>query len=59
MLRTQAPDVYDQWVTNQIKFDDSRVINAIEEFGYFARNDKYVAGGAGTVASTAASGPDR
>lgn len=52
MLRTQSPEVYDQWVTNQAKFDDPRVINAIEEFGYFARNDKYVAGGAATVAST-------
>ncbi len=52
MLRTQTPDVYDKWVTNEIKFDDPRVVAAIEEFGAFARNDKYVAGGAGTVAST-------
>jgi len=52
MLRTQSPDVYDKWVTNEIKFDDPRVVAAIEEFGAFARNDKYVAGGAGTVAST-------
>jgi alpha-glucoside transport system substrate-binding protein len=52
MLRTQSPEVYDQWVTNQVKFSDPRVVNAIEEFGYFARNDKYVAGGAATVAST-------
>lgn len=52
MLRTQSPDVYDQWVANEIPFDDPRVIAAIEEFGAFARNDKYVAGGAGAVAST-------
>ena len=52
MLRTQAPDVYDQWVSNEISFDDERVIAAIEEFGAFARNDDYVAGGAGVVAST-------
>lgn len=52
MLRTVEPSVYDQWVTNEIPFDDPRVINAIEEFGYFARNDDFVAGGAGTVAST-------
>lgn len=52
MLRTQSPDVYDKWVTNEIKFDDPRVIAAIDEFGAFARNDKWVAGGAGTVAST-------
>ncbi len=52
MLRTQTPDVYDQWVSNEISFDDERVVGAIEEFGYFARNDDYVAGGAGVVAST-------
>ncbi|APX17155.1 alpha-glucoside ABC transporter substrate-binding protein [Phaeobacter inhibens] len=52
MLRTQEPGVYDQWVSNDIPFTDPRVVNAIEEFGYFARNDDYVSGGAGAVAST-------
>jgi len=52
MLRTVEPSVYDQWVTNEIPFDDPRVIAAIEEFGAFARNDAYVAGGASAVAST-------
>ncbi len=52
MLRTQEPGVYDQWVTNEIPFDDPAVLGAIEEFGAFARNDDYVAGGAGAVAST-------
>ncbi|NKX71168.1 carbohydrate ABC transporter substrate-binding protein [Rhodobacteraceae bacterium R_SAG1] len=52
MLRTQDPGVYDQWVSNEIPFTDPRVVNAIEEFGYFARNDDYVSGGAGAVAST-------
>ncbi len=52
LLRTQDPAVYDQWVTNEIAFDDERIIGAIEGFGMFARNDDYVAGGAGVVAST-------
>lgn len=52
MLRTQPPEVYDQWVTNEIPFDDPAVVNAIEEFGYFARNDEYVQGGAEAVATT-------
>ncbi|UWS04844.1 ABC transporter substrate-binding protein [Phaeobacter inhibens] len=52
MLRTQDPSVYDQWVSNEIPFTDPRVIGAIEEFGHFARNDAYVSGGAGAVAST-------
>lgn len=52
MLRTQSPDVYDQWVSNEIPFTDERVVAAMEAFGEFALNDDYVAGGAGTVAST-------
>ncbi len=52
MLRTQPPEVYDQWVTNEIPFTDERVVAAIEDFGAFARNDDYVAGGAATAAST-------
>jgi alpha-glucoside transport system substrate-binding protein len=52
MLRTQSPAVYDQWVSNDIKFNDPRVVAAIEEFGAFARNDDYVAGGANAVATT-------
>ena len=52
MLRTQSPADYDAWVSNELKFTDAKVIGAIEEFGAFARNDAYVAGGAGAVAST-------
>lgn len=52
MLRTQDPATYDMWVSNEIPFNDPKVIGAIEEFGYFARNDDYVSGGAGAVATT-------
>jgi alpha-glucoside transport system substrate-binding protein len=52
MLRTQSPEDYDAWVSNDLKFNDAKVVGAIEEFGWFARNDAFVAGGAGAVAST-------
>ena len=52
MLRTQTTADYDAWVKNDLKFNDPKVVAAIEEFGAFARNDAYVAGGAGTVATT-------
>lgn len=52
MLRTQAPDVYDQWVTNEIPFNDARVVNAIDTFGIFAKNEKFVSGGSASVGST-------
>ena len=52
VLRTQAPEVYDDWVTNEIPFDDPRIVAAIDEFGWFARNDAFVAGSASAVAAT-------
>ena len=52
MLRTQTPEVYDQWVNNEIPFNDPRVIEAIETFGSFAKNDQFVQGGGEAVAAT-------
>lgn len=52
LLRTQPPEVYDGWVTNEIKFNDPRIIAAIEEFGSFARVEENVAGGTDAVATT-------
>lgn len=51
MLRTQPPEAYDKWVTNELAFDSPEVIGAIEEFGWFLQ-DNFVAGGRGAVAST-------
>jgi alpha-glucoside transport system substrate-binding protein len=51
MLRTQTPAVYDGWVDNSIKFNDPRVVEAIEAYGWFAKNDAYVDGGASAVAT--------
>jgi alpha-glucoside transport system substrate-binding protein len=52
MLRTATPEVYDQWTSHGMPFNSPEVVAAIEEFGAFARNDAYVAGGAAAVAST-------
>jgi alpha-glucoside transport system substrate-binding protein len=52
MLRTQSPETYDKWVTNELAFNSPEVVGAIDEFGAFAKNDAYVAGGAAAVAST-------
>jgi len=51
MLRTQSPETYDKWVTNEVKFDSPEVVGAIETFGSFAKNDAYVDGGSAGVAS--------
>ena len=51
MLRTQPTSVYADWITNKVKFNDPRVVAAIEEYGWFAKNDAYVDGGAKSVAT--------
>ena len=52
MLRTHSPNTYDQWVSNDMKFNDQRVIDAMEFFGSIALNDAYVNGGTKAVATT-------
>jgi alpha-glucoside transport system substrate-binding protein len=52
LLRTQPPEVYDGWVTNEIPFNDPRIVAAIDLFGTFAKNDDYVDGGVSSVGST-------
>lgn len=52
LLRTAEPEVYDGWVDNSVPFDDPRVIEAIELYGTFARNDDFVRGGSQAVATT-------
>jgi alpha-glucoside transport system substrate-binding protein len=52
MLRTQPPEVYDGWTTNAVKFNDPKVVAAIETFGSFAKNDALLDGGAAGVAAT-------
>jgi len=52
MLRTTSPENYDKWVSNELPFNDPIVVNAIEEFGWFAKNDAFVSGGAASVATT-------
>ncbi|WP_127072313.1 ABC transporter substrate-binding protein [Pelagibacterium lentulum] len=51
MLRLHEPDVYDGWVSNEIPFNDPRIVEAIELFGTFVQDD-WVDGGAAAAAST-------
>ena len=52
LLRTQPLEVYDGWVTNEIPFNDERIVAAIDAFGMFAKNDAWVSGGAASVATS-------
>jgi alpha-glucoside transport system substrate-binding protein len=52
MLRTVEPEVYQQWIDNDIPFTDERVQNAISLFGEIARNPDFVRGGPAGVQTT-------
>lgn len=45
VLRTAGGDVYDQWVANEIPFDDPAIVAAAETFGEVLFADGYVLGG--------------
>jgi alpha-glucoside transport system substrate-binding protein len=49
MLRTAGADVYDQWVANEIPFNDPAVKAAAETFAEIIFNDDYIAGTASNV----------
>jgi alpha-glucoside transport system substrate-binding protein len=53
MLRTAGTDVYDQWVSHEIPFNDESVQNAAEVFGQVMFGDGYVLGGADQTPSIA------
>jgi alpha-glucoside transport system substrate-binding protein len=46
MLDTAGPEVYDQWVSHEIPFNDEAVVTAGERFGDIMFADDYVLGGA-------------
>jgi alpha-glucoside transport system substrate-binding protein len=51
MLRTAGPDVYDQWVSHAIPFNDPQVATALDRVGTVLRNPAYV-GDVTAIAST-------
>jgi alpha-glucoside transport system substrate-binding protein len=42
VLREQGPDVYDQWVTHKIPFNDPKIVAAANRAGNILKNPKYV-----------------
>ncbi|GAA1865179.1 ABC transporter substrate-binding protein [Myceligenerans crystallogenes] len=53
VLRTAGPDVYDQWYTHEIPFDDPKIIEAFDAAGEILKNEDHVNGGLGGVDSIA------
>lgn len=53
VLRSAGPDVYDQWVSHEIPFNDPAILKAFDYADAILRNPAYVNGGIGDVASIA------
>lgn len=49
VLRQSGPDVYDQWVANEVPFTDPKIASAFDEFGKVALNSSYVNAGFGGI----------
>lgn len=53
MLRINTPEDYDAWVTNDLKFNDPKVVAALDVFGDIVKDNANVAGGTAAIATTA------
>ncbi len=52
VLRTAGPEVYDQWVSHDVKFSDPQIKSAVEEMGNIWLNPDYVLGGTTGILTT-------
>ena len=53
VLRVGGPEVYDQWVSHEIPFNDPVVVEALDEFAKIAKDEKMVLGGSNAILNTA------
>jgi alpha-glucoside transport system substrate-binding protein len=51
VLRQSGPEVYDQWVANEVKFTDEPIKEAFDAVGEILKNPEWVNAGYGDVAS--------
>ncbi len=53
VLRTAGPDVYEQWYTHEIPFNDPQIVEAFDTAGEILKNPDFVNAGLGGVDSIA------
>lgn len=53
VMRQAGPDVYDKWVSHEVKFSDPPIADALKTVGSIWKNPKYVNAGIGDVTSIA------
>jgi alpha-glucoside transport system substrate-binding protein len=49
----EGTDVYDQWVSHEIPFNDPQIVAAIDKAGTVLQNEDYIYGGTDTISATA------
>ncbi len=49
VLRVAGPDVYDQWVSHEIPFNDPQIAEALDAFGEIAKSDLVLGGEKGVL----------
>ncbi|MDR1633618.1 MAG: ABC transporter substrate-binding protein [Bifidobacteriaceae bacterium] len=54
VLRSAGPEVYDQWVSHVIPFNDAKIVGSLTEMSKILRDDKNVNAGIGDIKSIAA-----
>lgn len=52
VLSLYGPDIYNEWTSHSIPFDDPQITKAFDEFGKIAKTDGEVYGGVQTVVNT-------
>src|SRR5699024_9743389 len=52
MLRIHGPEVYDQWTSHEIPFNDPRVVEALDHLGELPLTEGNVLGGSQTILNT-------
>ncbi|HJB10578.1 MAG TPA: ABC transporter substrate-binding protein [Candidatus Brachybacterium merdavium] len=52
MLRIHGPEVYDQWTSHEIPFNDPRVVEALDHLGELLLTEGNVLGGSQTILNT-------
>jgi len=52
MLTLYGPDIYNEWTSHSIPFNDPQVVKAFDEFGKIAKTEGQVYGGVQTVVNT-------
>ncbi|HDQ70489.1 MAG TPA: carbohydrate ABC transporter substrate-binding protein [Chloroflexi bacterium] len=52
LLRTAPPEIYDQWITNEIPFDHPALVEALDYMATIWHNEDYVYGGPEAIVTT-------